>query len=213
MLAVAILISGRGSNMRALVEAARGAGYPAQIVGVIANDPQAEGLVYAEKQGLPVRVVDHRAFTDRQAFEAELDRVLKAWGVQLAVLAGFLRLLTPWFVERWLDRLVNIHPSLLPSFPGLHTHRQALDYGVKITGCTVHFVRAAMDHGPVIAQTAVAVHPTDTEETLAARVLAAEHRLYPRVIRWIAEGHVNIHNEKTFITAAESALVSCEESV
>lgn len=202
MLKIAVLISGRGSNMQALIDAAKTANFPAQIVGVISNKPDAAGLERARNAGIPTFVVNHRDFPAREAFERELDKKLTELGVQLVCLAGFMRLLTPWFVERWLDRLINIHPSLLPAFPGLDTHRQALDYGVKLAGCTVHFVRAAMDHGPIILQAAVPVLQDDTDESLAARVLEAEHRIYPEAVRLIADRRVNVIDERVFITNA-----------
>lgn len=188
--------------MQALSEAARQPGFPASIACVISNDPAAKGLDYAKTAGIPTHVVPHREFTSRQEFEAALDAKLATHGVQLVCLAGFMRLLTPWFVERWHDRLVNIHPSLLPAFPGLDTHRKVLDYGAKFTGCTVHYVRAAMDHGPIIMQAVVPVAADDTEDSLAARVLAAEHQAYQAAIRLIAEGRVNLHGEKLFIAGA-----------
>lgn len=202
MLKLGILISGRGSNMQALIEAARQPGYPASVACVISNEPTAKGLEFAKAAGIPTHVTPHRDFANRQDFEEALDAKLNEHGVQLVCLAGFMRLLTPWFVERWLDRLVNIHPSLLPSFPGLDTHRKVLDYGAKFTGCTVHYVRAEMDHGPIIMQAAVPVANDDTENTLAARVLAAEHQAYPAAVRLIAEGRVNLHGEKLFIAGA-----------
>jgi phosphoribosylglycinamide formyltransferase-1 len=199
VLNVVILISGRGSNMQALVEAVRAPGFPARVVGVISNVADAPGLAWASAQGVPTAVVDHKLFgKDRQKFEEALDAQIVRLGGQLVLLAGFMRLLTGWFVTRWLDRLVNIHPSLLPAFPGLHVHEQALAYGVKFTGCTVHFVRAEMDHGPIIAQAAVPVHQDDTPDTLAARVLESEHVLYPAALRLMAEGRVNVHDERVF---------------
>jgi phosphoribosylglycinamide formyltransferase-1 len=180
---VAILISGRGSNMASLIEAARGPDSPAEIVAVISNRPAAAGLGLARKAGIPTLAIDHAAFPDRFSFEQELDRALRAKEVELVALAGFMRILTPWFIGRWLGRLVNIHPSLLPLFKGTHTHRQALEAGVRIHGCTVHFVVPEIDSGPIIAQAAVPVLPDDTEQSLAARVLAQEHILYPRALR------------------------------
>lgn len=202
MLKLGIMISGRGSNMQALIEAARQPGYPASVSCVISNEPAAKGLDFAKTAGISTHIVPHREFNNRQAFEAALDAKLTENGVQLVCLAGFMRLLTPWFVERWRDRLVNIHPSLLPAFPGLDTHRKVLDYGAKFTGCTVHYVRAEMDHGPIIMQAAVPVASDDTEESLAARVLAAEHQAYPAAVRLIAEGRVNLHGERLFIAGA-----------
>jgi len=203
MLKVAILISGRGSNMEALVRATQEAGFPAQIACVLSNDPAAKGLEWAAAQGIPTAVVDHKPFgKDRQKFEEALHEKISTYGVQLVCLAGFMRLLTAWFVDQWQDRLVNIHPSLLPAFPGLHVHEQAIEYGAKFSGCTVHFVRAAMDHGPIIAQAAVPVLSDDDADALAARILKMEHKIYPQALRWIAENRVNVHNERCFIAGA-----------
>jgi len=186
---VAILISGRGSNMTALIEAAAAEDYPAQIVLVVSNRPQAAGLERARGAGIATIVVDHTAFAgDREAFERALDAKLRANDVELVCLAGFMRLLSPWFVTRWSGRMLNIHPSLLPQFKGLDTHRRALAARVARHGATVHFVVPEMDAGPIVAQDSVAVHDGDTEETLAARVLEVEHRLYPRALRAVAEG-------------------------
>ena len=200
MLKVAVLISGRGSNMQSLVNACQQEGFPAQIACVISNKPEAQGLVWAAEQGIPTAVVNHRDYgKDREAFEKALHAEITKHGVRLVCLAGFLRLLTPWFVTQWLDRLVNIHPSLLPAFPGLHVQQAAIDYGTRFSGCTVHFVRSEMDHGPIIVQAAVPVLAHDTEDTLAARILESEHKIYPQALRWIAEGRVNVHDEKCFI--------------
>ncbi len=199
VLKVAILISGRGSNMQALIDAAHQPGYPAKIVCVISNLAEAEGLTKASKNNIPIAIVNHRDFKNRELFEHELDKRLKDFGAELICLAGFMRLLTPWFVERWRDKLINIHPSLLPSYPGLDTHKRAIAEGVKFAGCTVHFVRAEMDHGPIIIQAAVPVYPDDSEETLAARVLKIEHRIYPDTVLAIAEGRVNVYQERVFI--------------
>ena len=196
----AILISGRGSNMMSLVEAARAADFPAEIVAVISNRPEAAGLAWAQAHGIATRVIDHKAFTSREAFEAELDKALLATGAEIIALAGFMRLMTPAFVTRWQDRMINIHPSLLPSFKGLQTHEQALAAGVKITGCTVHYVRAEMDAGPIIAQAAVPVLSGDTPETLGARVLAAEHKLYPATLRLIASGRARSQTDKIIVS-------------
>ena len=195
----AILISGRGSNMMSLVEAARSSDYPAEIVSVIANRPDAAGIPWAAAQGIATNVIDHKAFKSREAFEAELDKALIASGAEIVALAGFMRLMTPGFVARWQTRMINIHPSLLPNFKGLHTHEQALAAGVKIAGCTVHYVRAEMDAGPIIAQAAVPVLSGDTAATLAARVLAAEHRLYPSALRLVALGRTRIVDEKVIL--------------
>ena len=171
MLKIAVLISGRGSNLQALIDAAQKPDYPARIACVISNKPDTKGLECARDAKIPTEVIDHKKFASREAFEHALDAKLEEYDVQLVCLAGFMRLLTPWFVDRWRDRLINIHPSLLPSFPGLDTHKRALEARVKEAGCTVHFVRAEMDHGPIILQAIVPVMPGDTEETLAARVL------------------------------------------
>ncbi len=199
MLKLGVLISGRGSNLQALIDATQQLGFPASIACVISNDPSAKGLDRARAANIPALAVNHRDFKDRQSFEQALDAKLTEQGVQLVCLAGFMRLLTPWFVERWRDRLINIHPSLLPAFPGLHTHKKAIDYGVKFAGCTVHFVRPEMDHGPIILQAAVPVLADDTEDELAARVLEAEHKAYPQAVRYIAENRVNVLDEKVFI--------------
>jgi len=186
---VAVLISGRGSNMTALIAAAKAPDYPAAIVLVLSNLPDAAGLVHARQAEIATAVVDHRAFgADREAFERALDARLQAQGVEIVCLAGFMRLLTPWFVKRWSGRLLNIHPALLPQFKGLHTHRRALAAGVSEHGATVHFVVPEMDAGPIILQAAVPVIAGDTEATLAARVLEVEHRIYPQALRLVAEG-------------------------
>jgi phosphoribosylglycinamide formyltransferase 1 len=188
---VAILISGRGSNMVALIEAAKHPAYPAEIVLVLSNEPNAEGLKRAAASGIRTVVVDHRKFgKDREAFERALQAELQAHKIELVCLAGFMRLLTPWFVRQWDGRLINIHPALLPAFKGLDTHARALAAGAKEHGATVHFVVPEMDSGPIIAQAAVPVHPGDTEATLAARVLEAEHRIYPQALKLVAEGRV-----------------------
>ena len=190
---VAVLISGRGSNMTALIEAARAPDYPAAIVLVVSNVPDAAGLAHARQAGIPTTVVDHRAFgADRESFEHALDAELQAQRIEIVCLAGFMRLLTPWFVKRWSGHLLNIHPALLPRFKGLHTHRRALAAGVKEHGATVHLVVPEMDAGPIILQAAVPVIAGDTESTLAARVLEVEHRIYPQALRLVAEGRVTL---------------------
>ena len=193
----AVLISGRGSNMRALVEAGQAPDYPAEIVLVVSNRPDAVGIVQAVEQGLPTVVVDHNGFASRTDFEQALQSALAMHGIELVVLAGFMRLMTPHFVGHWHGRMINIHPSLLPSFKGLHTHEQAIAAGVKITGCTVHFVHAEMDAGPIIAQAAVPVLSSDTAETLAARVLNVEHRVYPAALRLVATDQARRNVEKS----------------
>ena len=194
---VAVLISGRGSNMTALIEAAKAKDYPAEIVLVVANRPEAAGLARARAEGIATSVVDHTHLgEDRQAFEGALDRELAAHRIDIICLAGFMRLLTPWFVGRWSGRMLNIHPALLPQFKGLHTHRRALAAGVKQHGATVHFVVPEMDAGPIVAQDWVAVREGDTEDTLAARVLEVEHRIYPSALRALAEGQVSLAGHK-----------------
>lgn len=184
----AVLISGRGSNMVALVEAARSPGYPVEIVLVLSNRPLAPGLALAQAAGIPTATIDHHRFKeDRRAHEAAIDAVLREAGAEIVCLAGYMRLLTPFLVERWAGRMLNIHPSLLPAFPGLHTHERALDAGVKLHGCTVHLVTQTMDEGPILAQAAVPVLPGDTPDDLAARVLAQEHVIYPLALRLFAE--------------------------
>ena len=186
---VAVLISGRGSNMASLIEAAKSPDYPAEIALVVSNRPDAAGLELARKAGVPTAVVDHRPHgKDRAAFERALLAVLEERGIELICLAGFMRLFTPWFVERWSGRMLNIHPALLPAFKGLNTHERALAAGVRTHGATVHFVVPDMDSGPIIAQAEVPVLADDTAETLAARVLAIEHRIYPEALRRVAEG-------------------------
>jgi phosphoribosylglycinamide formyltransferase 1 len=186
---VAILISGRGSNMVALIEAAKAQDYPAEIVLVLSNRPDAAGLEHAREAGITTAIVDHRPFgEDRAAFDDALDAQLQAHRIDIVCLAGFMRLLTPAFVQRWSGRMLNIHPALLPLFKGLHTHRRALEAGVERHGATVHFVVPEMDAGPIVAQDSVPVLEGDTEESLARRVLAVEHRLYPQALRLVAEG-------------------------
>jgi phosphoribosylglycinamide formyltransferase 1 len=188
---VAVLISGRGSNMAALIEAAKAQDYPAAIVLVVSNRPDVFGLVRAREAGVATAVVDHRTFgEDREAFERALDAALAAHRIELVCLAGFMRLFTPWFVTRWTGRMLNIHPALLPQFKGLHTHRRAIEAGVPRHGATVHFVSADMDSGPIIVQESVPVLPGDTEVTLSKRVLDVEHRIYPQALRLVAEGRV-----------------------
>ncbi len=189
---VGVLISGRGSNLAALIAAARQPDYPAEIVLVLSNRPEAAGLSRAAETELATAVVDHKAFPNRRAFEEELDCRLQDAGVEILCLAGFMRVFTDWFVERWAGRMLNIHPSLLPSFRGTDTHRQALAAGVHIPGCTVHFVTPDLDAGPIVAQAAVRVVPGDTEAILAARVLAEEHRLYPFALRLVCEGKASL---------------------
>ena len=183
---IVILISGRGSNMQAILEAR----LPLSVAAVISNDATASGLITAQKHGVPTRVVDHRAHADRAAFDTALAAAIDEYAPDLLVLAGFMRILTAGFVEHYRDRILNIHPSLLPSFTGLHTHRRALEAGVKVHGCSVHFVTPELDHGPIVAQAAVPVLDDDSEDTLAARVLAQEHRIYPQAVAWLSLIHI-----------------------
>lgn len=201
---LAIPISGRGSNMRALAEACAAPGFPAAPVVVIADRPDAAGLEVARGLGLETAVVDRREHATRESFDAALDAGLAARGADLVCLAGFMRLLGPDFVARWRDRLVNIHPSLLPAFKGLDTHARALAAGVRFTGCTVHFVRPALDAGPIVVQAAVPVRPGDDAASLARRVLAEEHRIYPLAVRWIAEGRVRVAGEAVVVDGASA---------
>ena len=198
----AILISGRGSNMGALIEAASRDGFPAEIALVVSSRPDAAGLARAEEAGIATAVVDNREFEDRADFDKALDAALKQAGIELVCLAGFMLLLSPDFVEEWRNHLINIHPSLLPAFKGLKTHERALASGVRIHGATVHFVRDAMDEGPVIAQAAVPVLEGDNAEALADRVLAVEHRLYPAALEWVASGRARVVAERVVLRDA-----------
>lgn len=200
-LKIAILISGRGSNLQALIDqfGPGVAASPIEIVLVLSNRPDAFGLTRAARAGIPTQVIDHKNFAERASFDAAMDQAIRAAGAELVVLAGFLRLLTDGFIAGWQDRLVNIHPALLPAFKGLDTHARALATGVRFHGCTVHFVRPEMDSGPIIAQAAVPVRPDDTAETLGRRVLAAEHRLFPQTLRLIAEGKVSVVDERAVV--------------
>ena len=193
---IVILISGRGSNMQAIVEAR----LPHRIAAVISNRADAGGLDYAAARGIPTAVVSHREHPTREAFDAVLAAEIDRYQADLVVLAGFMRILTPGFVEHFAGRLINIHPSLLPSYKGLHTHQRAIDDGVKLHGCTVHFVTADLDHGPIIAQGAVPVLRDDTPDTLAARILKVEHRIYPQAVAWLCGGQVWL-NESGKVTS------------
>jgi phosphoribosylglycinamide formyltransferase-1 len=196
---VAILISGRGSNMQALIEAARAPDYPAEIVVVICNRPQAPGLALARKAGVKALTIDHTQFASREEFDAAVEEALLAERVELVCQAGFMRIQSAGFAERWRGRQLNIHPSLLPAFRGLHPHKQALDAGVRISGCTVHFVTPDLDAGPIVAQAAVAVHEGDTVDTLAARIVAVEHQLYPLALRLVASGAARLNENRVII--------------
>jgi phosphoribosylglycinamide formyltransferase-1 len=201
-LKLGVLISGRGSNLQALIDAAADPSFPAEIAIVISNKADALGLVRAAEAGIATRVIPHREFPNRAAFDAALDTSLRDAGVELVCLAGFMRLLTPGFAQLWHDRLINIHPSLLPAFKGLSPHADALAAGVRFSGCTVHYVRPEMDAGPIILQAAVPVLEGDSEDDLAARILTAEHRSYPLAVRLIAEGRVRVADERVFIAGA-----------
>ena len=189
---IVILISGRGSNMEAIVRRCAEEGWPAKVVAVVSNRSDAAGLDFAKGHGIAAAVVDHKAFPSRDAFDAALAETVEGFRPDVVALAGFMRILTPPFVQRFDGRLVNIHPSLLPAFPGLHTHRRALEAGCKVAGASVHFVTADLDHGPIIGQAIVPVQGDETEDGLSARVLAQEHRLYPQAIRWLVEGRLEL---------------------
>jgi phosphoribosylglycinamide formyltransferase-1 len=200
-MSVVALISGRGSNLRALVEA----GLP--VTGVVSNVADAQGLEFARSRGIATRVVEHRRFPSREAFDAALEREIETFAPRLVVLAGFMRVLGAVFVRRHAERLLNIHPALLPSFPGLDTHARALAAGVKLHGCTVHFVTAEVDHGPIVIQAAVRVQPGDTAERLAARVLEQEHVIYPRAVRWFLDGRLLLQNGAVTVKGNDAQLV------
>jgi phosphoribosylglycinamide formyltransferase 1 len=189
---IVILISGRGSNMEAIVQACERERWPARVAAVITNQPNADGLGFAREHGIATAVVNHRDHADRAAFDAALAQAIDAHAPDLVVLAGFMRILTPEFVQRYEGRLLNIHPSLLPAFPGLRTHERAIDAGCKLAGATVHFVTAELDHGPIVLQAAVPVLPQDTPDALAARVLSKEHLIYPRAVRWFVHNQLSV---------------------
>lgn len=191
---IVILISGRGSNMEAVVRACESDAWPARVAAVISNKPDAAGLAFAQARGIATAVVSNKAFATREAFDAQLQQTIDAFQPDLVVLAGFMRILTAPFAEHYAGRMMNIHPSLLPLFPGLHTHQQALDAGVLEHGATVHFVTAELDHGPAVLQATVPVLPGDTPDTLTARVLAEEHKIYPRAVRLFVEGRLSIED-------------------
>lgn len=201
-LRLGVLISGRGSNLQALIDACADPGFPAEIVRVIANVPGAAGLEAAARAGLATATVDHKTFPGREPFDAALTAELEAAGAQLVCLAGFMRLLTPGFVEHWRDRLINIHPSLLPAYRGLDTHARAIADGVRFSGCTVHFVRPECDVGPIVIQAAVPVAADDTPETLAARILVSEHAIYPEAVRLIASGRARVEGDRVVVSGA-----------
>ncbi len=198
---IVILISGRGSNMEAIVRAAQDEQWPASIAAVISNSPDAAGLQFAAQRGIATAVVANKAYPNRAAFDAALQETIDGFAPDLVVLAGFMRILGPAFVAHYENRMLNIHPSLLPSFVGLHTHEQALQAGVKLAGATVHFVTAELDHGPIVAQAAVPVLADDTAATLGARVLQQEHQIYPRAVRWFVEDKLVVCDGKVQVLA------------
>jgi len=200
---IVILISGRGSNMQAMLKVAAAERWPAQIAAVISNQPNAAGLDVARAAGIATSAINHRDYPDRELFDAALAELIDQHSPDLIVLAGFMRILTPGFVNKYFGRLINIHPSLLPSFPGLHTHQQAIDAGVKVHGATVHFVTAELDHGPIIAQAVVPVLEDDTEDTLAARVLEQEHRIYPQAVLDLISGALKLVDGRVVRSAAK----------
>jgi phosphoribosylglycinamide formyltransferase 1 len=189
---VVILISGRGSNMEAIVHACTRERWNARIAAVVSNRADAAGLVFAQAQGIATAVVNHRGYPDRECFDADLAKTVTSFSPDVVVLAGFMRILTPVFITHFAGRMLNIHPSLLPAFTGLHTHQRALDAGCKVAGATVHFVTPELDHGPIVAQAVVPVLEGDTEESLAARVLKQEHLMYPQAVRWLVDGQVSV---------------------
>lgn len=207
-LRLGVLISGRGSNLQALIDAAKDPDFPAEVALVISNKADAPGLDRARAAGIPAQVIRPKDYAGKPAHEAAMNAALEQAGVGLVCLAGFMRLLSPFFVERWCDRLINIHPSLLPAFPGLDTHEKALEAGVRFHGCTVHFVRVEMDTGPIIVQAAVPVADEDTPDSLAARVLTQEHVAYPLAVRLIAEDRVRVEGNRVLVAGAQVAAAS-----
>lgn len=201
---IVILISGRGSNMQAIVQASQSQQWPAQIAAVISNKPDAAGLAYAASQGIPTMVVESKTFPNRESFDTALMQAIDSFHADLVVLAGFMRILTPQFVQHYENCIMNIHPSLLPSFVGLHTHQQALDAGVKFHGATVHFVTAELDHGPIIDQACVRIEQSDTEDTLAQKLLVKEHQIYPRAVRLFVEGKLVVEGNRVIVNGSEA---------
>lgn len=198
-----VLISGRGSNLSAILKATQSAGYPAEVVGVVSNKPEAPGLQLARDADISVSVLPNADYADRASYDQALQAAVDAYDPDLVILAGFMRILTPEFVAHYTGRMINIHPSLLPAFTGLHTHQRALDAGVRVHGCTVHFVTAELDHGPMIAQAAVPVLESDDALTLGARVLSVEHQLYPMAVRWFAEGRLTVVGQRVLLLHEE----------
>jgi phosphoribosylglycinamide formyltransferase-1 len=204
---IVILISGRGSNMEAIVDACAAERWPATVVAVISNRPEARGLQFAASRGIAAVAVDHKQYETREAFDAELARVIDRHAPDLVVLAGFMRILAARFVEHYTGRMINIHPSLLPAFPGLHTHRRAIELGCKLAGATVHYVTAELDHGPIILQAVEPVRPDDTEDSLSQRILAKEHVIYPRAVRWIVSDELDVRDGVVTHRGGESQLL------
>lgn len=198
-LKLGVLISGRGSNLQALIAACAAPSFPAEIILVVSNKPDAKGLDHAREAGIATTIVEHGGYADRETFDRAVHEELQNAGAELVCLAGFMRLLSSWFVETWHDRIINIHPSLLPSFKGIDAHAQAIAAGAKLSGCTVHIVRAEMDAGPILVQAAVPLLPEDTEDTLAARILNVEHKCYPLAVKLIAEGRVQITGDTAIV--------------
>lgn len=205
MKTIVILISGRGSNMESLLDAVASGSLPVRVAAVLSNRPEARGLAIAAAKGVPTCVVDHKQFDSRESFDTAMAEAIDAFAPDLVVLAGFMRILSDGFVQHFAGRLINIHPSLLPSFPGLHTHQRALEEGVRVHGCTVHFVTPSLDHGPIIVQASVPVLDGDDEARLAARVLAQEHVIYPLAVRWFAEGRLRLVAGRVVLDAGQDA--------
>lgn len=203
MVDVAVLISGSGTNLQALIDACADDDFPARIVLVISNNPGVKGLERAEKAGIPTKVINHRDYDNRESFDEKINEALNESGAKLICLAGFMRILDARFVNRWRNRMLNIHPSLLPSFKGLHTQERALEAGVRFTGCTVHFVNPELDDGPIITQATVAIDPGDDPEVLAAKVLEMEHIIYPQALKLVAEGRVRVVGNRVTISGAD----------
>jgi phosphoribosylglycinamide formyltransferase-1 len=206
-LPLAVLASGRGSNLQALINACAAPNFPARIVLVLVNVATAQALTRAKDAGLATAVIEHRGFASREAFDAAMEQRIRESGAELVCLAGFMRLLSPGFVTAFTNRLINIHPSLLPAFPGLNVHERVIASGARFSGCTVHFVRTAADAGPILIQAAVPVHSDDTPETLAERVHEAEHRIYPQAVRWIADGRVHVDGPRVRVDHADAPAV------
>ncbi len=203
MHSIVSLISGRGSNFEAIYKAAKAKSWDVRFTGLIANQPEAKGLEFAKSVGIPTAVIHHRSYPSREAFDEALMQQIDAFGADLVVLAGFMRILTPGFIEHYEGRMMNIHPSLLPRFPGLHTHERALEAGDRVHGATVHFVSAGVDEGPIICQSEVPVLPTDTPSELAARVLKTEHQIYPLAVEWFIQGRLQIAGNRVSVDPPE----------